>query len=95
MVRSTEPRILSCGKSMPRLPRNSRDHAPPESTAFWQAITPLSVMTPLIRPALVSRPRTAHFVSTCPPRLRSLRAIAGTAFCGSARASSGVNTAPA
>ncbi len=84
---------LSCGKSMPRLPRNSRDHTPVHKTARWQAMTPRSVITPLTRPPEVSRPRTAHCSRTLPPKARTRRAMAGTAFEGSARQSFGVNKA--
>ena len=59
-----------------------------------QAIAPFSVTTPQMRPALVSTPRTAQPSSTMPPARRTCAVIAGTAFCGSARPSVGVYSAP-
>ena len=55
-----------------------------------QAIRPFSVTTAETRPAVVSMPRTAQPVSTEAPARRAARAIAGAAFCGSARPSLGV-----
>jgi len=69
---------------MPKLAQNSRDQAPPASTTASQAIAPRSVTTPLIRPAVRSTPRTAHWVRITGPSLCAARAMAGTAFCGSA-----------
>ena len=46
----TEASTFSCGKSMPRLPQNRRDHAPPASTTLAQAIRPFSVTTAATRP---------------------------------------------
>jgi len=86
-TRATVPRILSCGKSTPRLPANSRDHAPPASTTVLQRMGPRSVTTPLIRPADSSTPRTAQLVSTLAPARTAARAIAGAALNGSARPS--------
>ncbi len=75
---------------MPRLPQNSRDQAPPASTTDWQAIRPFSVTTAATRPAAVSMPRTAQPVTIAAPWRRAASAIAGAAFCGSARPSLGV-----
>ena len=83
-VRMTEASTLSCGKSMPRLPQNSRDHAPPASTTLAQAIRPFSVTTAATRPPAVSMPRTAHRVRIDAPLRRAASAIAGAARCGSA-----------
>jgi hypothetical protein len=52
---------------MPMLPQNSRDQAPPASTAASHSMVPRSVTTPLSRPAVVSNPRAAHPVTTTAP----------------------------
>ena len=83
-VAATEFTTLSCGRSMPRLPQNSRDQAPPASTTGSQAMRPFSVTTPATRPAAVSMPRTAQSVRIVAPCRRAAAAIAGAAFCGSA-----------
>ncbi len=75
---------------MPRLPLKRRDQAPPASTTEEQAIRPFSVTTPDTRPPEVSMPLTAQPVRTLPPSRRVAVAMAGAAFCGSARPSLGV-----
>ena len=72
---------------MPRLSQNSRDQAPPASTAVLQAIRPFSVITAETFPADVSRPRAAQSCSTWPPRRWTAFAMAVVAFDGSARPS--------
>ena len=74
---------------MPKFPQKSRDQAPPASTTDSQAMRPFSVTTPLTRPAMVSMPRTAQLVRMAAPLCRAPNAIAGAAFCGSARPSFG------
>ena len=86
-VRSTEERTFSCGSRKPKLPQNSRDHAPLAMIALSHATRPRSVTTPVTRPPVRSSPRTAQFSTITAPAARAALASAGTAFCGSARPS--------
>ena len=86
-VRMTEERTLSCGRRRPRLPQNRRDQAPPASTTLSQAMRPFSVTAAATCPPWVSIPRTAQLVRIAAPARRAALAMAGAAFCGSARPS--------
>ena len=62
-------------------------HAPPAHTAVLHLIKPLSVTTPEMAPAVVSRVRTAQPSIMLTPIFCTARASAGTARSGSARPS--------
>ena len=67
----TEASTLSCGSSMPRLPQNSRDQAPPASTTVWQAMRPFSVTTaddPSARGLDAAHRALGHDRRAMPPR---------------------------
>jgi hypothetical protein len=57
-VRITDPSTFNCGKSMPMLPQNSRDHAPPASTTDPHAIAPRSVTTQGTRTGCLTTPES-------------------------------------
>ena len=70
------------------------DHAPPARITAFVFTNPCSVKTPLIRPPVVSSPRTAQFCTTEAPSARAARAMADAAKPGSARPSCGETTPP-
>ena len=86
-VRITDDRTFSCGNRIPTLAQNKLVQAPPATITVSQAMRPRSVTTPATRPAARSMPRTAHCANITAPLRCAARAMAGAAFCGSARPS--------
>ncbi len=87
-------RTDACGKRMPSWLQNEEAQAPPAMTTVLVRIVPVSVTTPLTRPARSSMPRAAQCWCTVPPAVMIARATTGTAFEGSAVPSVGENTPP-